>query len=152
MHVSILAGLLLTSSAYNEHKARVAAPFHQLVRVGIVEAHETCGAKERTARQRCKLFARDFLSGVGLTCLHSRLMQRSACHATPRRGTSLRGVCDSFFAFSQNSRSQCLSGGATRHTRLPVGAVHREHPTGTASVQQFPLSRCVYNNALYGFI
>ena len=34
----MLAGLLLTSSAYGEHNARVAAPFHQLVRVGIVEA------------------------------------------------------------------------------------------------------------------
>ena len=38
MHVLILAGLPLTSSAYSEHKARVAAPFHQLVRVGAAEA------------------------------------------------------------------------------------------------------------------
>ena len=38
MQLSILAGLLLTSSAYDEHNARVAAPFHQLVRVGVVEA------------------------------------------------------------------------------------------------------------------
>ena len=38
MHVSILAGLLLVSSAYSEHEARVAAPFHHLVRVGVVEA------------------------------------------------------------------------------------------------------------------
>ena len=38
MHVSILAGLPLTSSAYGEHKARVVTPFHQLVRVGHVEA------------------------------------------------------------------------------------------------------------------
>ena len=38
MHVSILAGLPVTSSAYSEHKARAAAPFHQLIRVGVVEA------------------------------------------------------------------------------------------------------------------
>ena len=74
MHVSILAGLPVTSSAYSEHKARAAAPFHQLVRVGAVEALTCVGAEERTARQRCKLFARDLLSGVGLICLHSRLI------------------------------------------------------------------------------
>ena len=38
MHVSLLAGLPMTSSAYNEHEARVAEPFHQLVRVGAAEA------------------------------------------------------------------------------------------------------------------
>ena len=42
MHVSMLAGLLPTmlptSSAYSEHKARVAAPFHQLCRGEVVGA------------------------------------------------------------------------------------------------------------------
>ena len=38
IHVSILAGLPVASSAYSEHNARVAAPFHQLCSVGVVEA------------------------------------------------------------------------------------------------------------------
>ena len=38
MHVSILAGLPVTSTTYSEDNARVAAPFHQLVRVGVVGA------------------------------------------------------------------------------------------------------------------
>ena len=57
MDVSILAGLLLTSNAYSEHNARVAAPFHQLVRVGVVSALTCVRTKERTARQRSKIFA-----------------------------------------------------------------------------------------------
>ena len=56
MDVSILAGLLLTSNAYSEHNARVAAPFHQLVRVGVVSALTCVGTKERTARQQCNIF------------------------------------------------------------------------------------------------
>ena len=47
MHVSILAGLPVTSSAYSEDNARVAAPFHQLCCVGVVEAHETVALKGR---------------------------------------------------------------------------------------------------------
>ena len=100
MHVSILAGLLLVSSAYSEHEARVAAPIHQLVRVGVVEALTCVGAKERTARQQCKLFASLLLSGPGLTVLRSRLKERSACHATPRLGASLRSREDTFLALS----------------------------------------------------
>ena len=103
MHVSILAGLLLVSSAYSEHEARVAAPFHHLVRVGVIGAHLWSRTKDCTAHQRCKIFARLLLSGVGLTVLHSRLKERSACHATPRLGASLRSREDTFLALSSRS-------------------------------------------------
>ena len=55
VHVWWLAGLPEISSECSEHKARVAAPFHQLCRVGIMEAHLRAQTKEHTARQRCKL-------------------------------------------------------------------------------------------------
>ena len=73
MRVSILAGLLLVSSAYSEHQARVAAPFHHLVRVGVVGAHLRQRTKERTARQRSKLFAWDLQSGPGRDAVESAL-------------------------------------------------------------------------------
>ena len=114
MHVSVLAGLPVASSAYDEHKARVAAPFHQLVRVGVVSAFHLCGAKGRTARQQCKIFASLLLSGVELTVLHSRLKERSACHAMPRRGASLRAALAHFLAKANAVHGKCLSSGATR--------------------------------------
>ena len=70
----LLARSPVTLSAYSEDKARVAAPFLQLVRVGDVEAHLWRRTKERTACQRCNLFASLLQSGVGLTCSHSRLI------------------------------------------------------------------------------
>jgi len=90
MHVSILAGLLLASSAYNEHEARVAEPFHQLVRVGAASAALLRKTKPRSICQRFELFTWDLQRGMGLTCLHSRLMQQSAWHAMPSRGARLR--------------------------------------------------------------
>ena len=105
MHVWILAGLPLALSAYSEHKAHVAAPFLQLVRVGVVEVHETCGTKERTGRQRCNLFAQDLLSGVGLAC------------AMPRLGASLRAPLAHFLAKANALHGKCLStSGATRQS------------------------------------
>ena len=117
MHVWILAGLPLASSAYSEHKAHVAAPFLQLVRVGVVEVHETCGTKERTGRQRCNLFAQDLLSGVGLACLHSQLIWQCASHAMPRLGASLRAPLAHFLAKANALHGKCLStSGATRQS------------------------------------
>ena len=47
MHVSVLAGLLLASSAYSEHKARVAAPFHTLCRGQVAGAALGAALKAR---------------------------------------------------------------------------------------------------------
>ena len=63
MHVSILSGLLLTSSAYREHKEDVVAPCRQLFRVGVLERFSPAPPKERGICQRCKLFARDLQNG-----------------------------------------------------------------------------------------
>ena len=67
MHVSILAGLLLVSSAYSEHDTRVAAPFHHLVRVGVDGAHLRSGAYPTLpwARRNAQLVSgASFLHGI----------------------------------------------------------------------------------------
>ena len=65
-----------------------------------------CKTKERTVLQRCKLFARDLQRGPGLTCLRSPLKERSACHAMPRRGASLRAAFAPFFALANAFRGR----------------------------------------------
>ena len=113
-HLQRPGGLPPASTTCSASKASYATPSHQHCCIGVMQRSPACETKARSILQRFELFARDLLSGVGLTGSHSRLMQRSACRAMPRRGASLRGVCDAFFAFSQISHSQCLSGGATR--------------------------------------
>ena len=52
MRVSILAGLPVASSAYSEHKARVATPFHQLFGGGVVHRVVSALCEVAAARER----------------------------------------------------------------------------------------------------
>lgn len=70
--------------------------------------------KPRSILQQCTRFARDLQRGVGLTCLHSRLHQRTAWHAIPRRGARLRAAYAPIFGKAYAFTPKCLSADATR--------------------------------------
>ena len=93
----MLAGLPASPNESSEHKERVAAPFHQLCRVGVVSARFLRTPNARGILQRCKLFAWDLQWGPEATCLRSRLRMRRACRAKPAHGARLRPALAIFF-------------------------------------------------------
>ena len=105
MHVSILAGLLLVSSAYSEHEARVAAPFHHLVRVGVVEAHrrraQVAAPAERLKRLPPRTRAWPSAIGRGFVQCTQPFFGRS--HAELRSAPPLRRRLAHFFAKAKRS-------------------------------------------------
>ena len=74
MHVSILAGSLLTPSAYSEHKEHVAALDIHLCGIGVAERSPACDTKPRSICQRFELFAQDVQPALQETCLQCSLM------------------------------------------------------------------------------
>ena len=90
MHVSMLAGLPPMSSAYSEHKARIATPFHQLFGGGVVERCSNAPPKAPTALQRAKLLTPDLRSGLRRELLESRFSRHAGSRDALRHGASLR--------------------------------------------------------------
>ena len=91
MHVSILAGLPVTSSAYSEHKARAAAPFHQLVRVGVVGAALVVRLKGLSApAERLKRLSSRLAecNRPWVRAVHSTFLWALTCHAEAGREPS----------------------------------------------------------------
>ena len=121
----MLAGLPASPNESSEHKERVAAPCHQLCRVGVVSARFLRTPNARGILQRCKLFARGLQRGPEATRLRSRLHMRSACHAKPRNGARLRAALAIFFGKANAVHGNRLSGGATHHATHIHAPQHR---------------------------
>ena len=100
MHVSMLAGLLPTSSAYSEHKARVATPFHQLFGGGVVERCSNAPPNAPTAPQREKRSKSDLQPALQAGSTECRLTQHDDTSEPGGDGSRLRAIYDQIFGFS----------------------------------------------------
>ena len=120
-HLQRSGGLPPATTTCSASKESDAAPSQQHGCIGVVERSPACETKARSVCQRFELFARDLQSGLGLTRLQSRFKQRSAWHAMPRRGASLRAALAHFLAKANAIHGKCLSGGATHPSQLVTG-------------------------------
>ena len=124
MHVSILAGLPLASSASSERKESVVVRCHQLCRVGVMEALIVAELKARLQPNGGSDFLRAWACALANELVECTHALHTPCHAMPRRGASLRPRLDTFLAFSNHSARDCLSVGATRPYCLTCGDGH----------------------------
>ena len=114
MHASAAACLAAVAATPIAHKESDRAPCHQLYRGRAAAAPHVAAPKDAATPQRFELFARGLQSGVERTSAHSRLRKRSACHAMPRQGASLRRVLAPFLGKAKTFPLQCFTAGATR--------------------------------------
>ena len=99
-------GLPTGPSEYSERNERVVALVVQHCRGRVVVVARLRSPKAHSILQPCDLFARGLHSALGMILPQCRLHQRTAWHAMPRHGASLRGRFAPFFGKANRGREE----------------------------------------------
>ena len=114
MHGYRLACVAAIPMECSKSKESVAARVRDHCRTRVGQPALLRKTKARSILQRNEIFAPDLQRGPGLIGLRSASRKRTAWHAKPRRGASLRGVFAHFLGKAKIGHGLSLSAGATR--------------------------------------
>ena len=111
--------MILTEYLISAHQAIILLNESRLCSIADLCSTQNYGChlrnrEDAVALQRAKQLMSDLLSGVQPVLADSRLTERAASRAALTQRWSLRAWLDHFFGFSNRTRGECSSGGATR--------------------------------------